>query len=86
MPKTREFKLRGFQYPVFLHRLDDWSKMAIIQWTDEYTQEPCSAEIPAELLLRLSIEDTKRFVLNAVAHTIERLGERHDEEETSDEG
>jgi hypothetical protein len=80
---TREHLLRGFADPVFVHRNSDWSGLAIIQWTDDYLHEQRSVEIPAALLVSLSIAETRDFVLNEVTATLERIGVQRDQDDKS---
>jgi hypothetical protein len=70
---TEEFVLSGFEFPVLVTHEEDWSGMAIIEWTDPHTQRHRLVEIPSEVLLFLSINQTKRWVLAELEAAIERL-------------
>lgn len=56
----REFKLRGFDRPVFVHHNEDWSGVAIVEWWEDKFMR---AEVPARVILLLSFAVTKHWIL-----------------------
>jgi hypothetical protein len=73
--KTREFIIPGFEFPVLVHHHEDWSGAIVIEWFD---QEHHHVEIPAAILLYLSINETKKWVLAEVEAAIDKLkGDHH---------
>ncbi len=73
--KTEEYKLSGFEFPVLVHHEEDWSGMMVIEWADPHTNEHRLVEVPAGILLFLSIRETKTWVLAELEAAIERLKE-----------
>lgn len=68
-----EFKLPGFERPVFVHHEEDWSGMAIIEWWDK---KPVRVEVPGRLLLALSFDATRTWVINEIEHALKTKFER----------
>lgn len=71
--QTREFIIPGFEFPVLVHHHEDWSGTVVIEWSDPQREAHHHVEIPADILLYLSIHQTKQWVLAELEATIERL-------------
>lgn len=71
--KTREFVIPGFEAAVLLHHNDDWSGVAVIEWTDMSNQQHHVVKIPARILLQLSFQETKAWMLGEVGRALAKL-------------
>jgi len=71
--KTEEFEIPGFEFPVRVTHEEDWSGMVQLEWIDTSSSCERLVEIPAAILLYLSIDQTKNWVLAEVAHAIDNL-------------
>lgn len=78
--KTEEFKIPGFEFPVRVTHKENWSGMVQLEWIEPRTSRQRLVEIPAEILLFLSINQTKDWVLAELALAIEKLkGDPHEQ-------
>lgn len=71
--KTEEFNIPGFEFPVRVTHEEDWSGMVRLEWIDTPSSRQRLVEIPAGILLYLSINQTKNWVLAEVEQAIDRL-------------
>lgn len=71
--KTEEFEIPGFEFPVRVTHRKDWSGMVQLEWIDVSSSCERLVEIPAAILLYLSINQTKSWVLAEVAQAIDNL-------------
>ncbi len=70
--KFKEYKLPGFDRPVFLHHNEDWSGMVIVEWWEDTFRR---VELPARLILALSFVETKQWMLTEIEGALDdRLG------------
>ena len=70
---TEEFDIPGFEFPVRVTHEEDWSGMVQLEWIDASSSRQRLVEIPAGILLHLSINQTKSWVLAEVEHAIDKL-------------
>lgn len=71
--KTTEFIIRGFEYPILVHHHDDWSGSVVVEWIDNKHRTNHHVELPAAILLHLSINQTKDWVLAELEDAIANL-------------
>ena len=71
--KTDKFTVSGFEFPVLVTHEDGWKGKVTIEWSDPLTKRHHLVEIPAEVLLHLSIRKTKEWVLAELADAIDKL-------------
>jgi hypothetical protein len=71
----KEFKVPGFDRPVFLLHNDDWSGMAAIEWWDHTYHR---IEIPAAVILMISFRESKQLILDGIELHLATLFHEHE--------